>query len=75
MTDFERWLRAAIAAATEPSPAGLLDGIRRRHRRHLRRVGAACLAVVAAAGIAVCPARRTGHPWTLQEAGGKIPRR
>lgn len=52
MTDFERWLRAAMAAAAEPPPAGLLDGIRRRHRRHVRRVGAACVAVVAAAGIA-----------------------
>jgi hypothetical protein len=58
MTDFERWLRAAMAAASEPPPDGLLDGIRRRHRRHLRRVGAACLAAVAAAGIAVPVARR-----------------
>jgi len=52
MTDFERRLRAAMAAAAEPPPAGLLDGIRRRHRRHVRRVSAACVAVVAAAGIA-----------------------
>jgi len=58
MTEFERWLRAAMAAATEPPPAGLLDGIRRKHRRHLRRVGAACLAGVAAAGIAVPLATR-----------------
>ena len=50
---FERWLRAAMTAATEPSPAGLLAAIRHRHRRHLRRVGAACVAGVAAAGIAV----------------------
>jgi hypothetical protein len=57
MTDFERWLRAAMTAASEPPPDGLLDGIRRRHRRHLRRVGAACLAAVAAAGIAVPVAR------------------
>ncbi len=53
MTDFERRLRAAMAAAAGPPPAGLLDGIRRRHRRHVRRVAAACVAVVAAAGIAV----------------------
>jgi hypothetical protein len=52
MTDFERRLRAAMAAAAEPPPAGLLDGIRRRHRRHVRRVGAACVAAVAAVGIA-----------------------
>jgi hypothetical protein len=53
MTDFERRLRDAMAAAAEPPPAGLIDGIRRRHRRHLRRVSAASLAAVAVAGIAV----------------------
>jgi hypothetical protein len=53
MTDFERRLRAAMTAAAEPPPAGLLEGIRRRHRRHRLRVGTACLATVAAAGIAV----------------------
>jgi len=58
MTDFERWLRAVMAASAEPAPAGLLDRIRSRHRRHRRRVGAACLAAVAAAGIAVPLATR-----------------
>jgi hypothetical protein len=53
MTDFERWLRATMADATEPPPAGLLAGIRRRHRRYLRRVGAGCAAAVAAVAIAV----------------------
>jgi hypothetical protein len=53
MTEFERRLRAAMAAAAEPSPAGLLDAIRRRHRRHVRRVGAACVGAVAAVAIAV----------------------
>ena len=47
MTDFEHRLRAAMAAAAEPAPAGLLDGIYRRHRRHVRRVATACAAVVA----------------------------
>ena len=47
MTDFEERLRAAMAASAEPAPAGLLDGIRRRHRSHVRRVTAACVAVVA----------------------------
>jgi hypothetical protein len=42
-----------MAAAAEPPPAGLIDGVRRRHRRHLWRVGAASLAAVAVAGIAV----------------------
>jgi len=53
MTEFERRLRAAVAAAAEPSPAGLLEAIRRRHRRHVRRVGAACVGAVAAVAIAV----------------------
>jgi hypothetical protein len=53
LTDFERRLREAMAAAAGPPPAGLIDGIRRRHRRHLWRVGAASLAAVAVAGIAV----------------------
>jgi hypothetical protein len=53
MTDFERRLRDAMAAAAEPPPAGLMDGVRRRHRRHLWRVGAASLAAIAVAGIAV----------------------
>jgi hypothetical protein len=47
MTDFEDRLRAAMAASAEPAPAGLLAGIRRRHRRHVRRVTTACVAVVA----------------------------
>jgi hypothetical protein len=47
MTDIERRLRAAMAASTQPAPPGLLDGIRRRHRRHHRRVAVACAAVVA----------------------------
>lgn len=47
MTEFEDRLRAAMAAAAGPPPAGLLDGIRRRHRRHVRRVTRACVAVVA----------------------------
>jgi hypothetical protein len=47
MTKFEDRLRAAMAAAAGPPPAGLLDGIRRRHRRHVRRVTTACVAVVA----------------------------
>jgi hypothetical protein len=53
MTEFERRLRAAMADADEPPPAGLLDGIRRRHRRHVRRMGAAWVGAVAAVAIAV----------------------
>jgi hypothetical protein len=58
VTDFERRLRTAMAAAAEPPPTGLLDGIRRRHRRHRLRVGTACLAAVAVAGITVPLATR-----------------
>jgi hypothetical protein len=53
MSDFERRLRDAMAAAAEAPPAGLIDAIRRRHRRHVRRLGTACVAAVAAVGIAV----------------------
>ena len=66
MTDFERRLRAAMAAPPG-RPAGLLDGIHRRHRRHVRRVATACVAVAAVgiAGTVVTrgisrPARRAG---------------
>jgi hypothetical protein len=52
MTDFERRLRAAMAAAAEPPPAGMLDAITRRHRRHVRRAAAASVAAVAAVVIA-----------------------
>jgi hypothetical protein len=47
MTDLERRLRAAMAASAGPAPAGLLDGIHRRHRRHHRRIALACAAIVA----------------------------
>lgn len=47
MTDVERRLRTAMAASAEAAPPGLMEGIRRRHRRHNRRVIAACAAVVA----------------------------
>ncbi len=53
MSDFERRLREAMAAAAEPPPAGLMSAIRRRHRRHVWRLGTACVAAVAAVGLAV----------------------
>jgi hypothetical protein len=53
MTDLESRLRAAMAAATEPPPTGLLDGIHRRHRRHVWRVAAASVAAVAVAAAAI----------------------
>ena len=75
MTEFERRLRAAMAAAAEPPPAGLPDAIRRRHRRHVRRVGAACLGAVAAVAIAVPLATHamvTG-PANHPSAGPRVP--
>jgi hypothetical protein len=53
MSDFERRLREAMSAAAEPPPGGLMAAIRRRHRRHVWRLGTACVAAVAAVGIAV----------------------
>lgn len=69
MSEFERRLRAAMIAASEPPPANLRQDIRRRHRRHVRRVSLACAAVAAAIAIAAPPvahALRAAHP-----AGGR----
>ena len=56
MNDFERRLRAALSATASPPPAGLMEGIRRRHRRHLLRVVAGFAAVIAALALAAPPA-------------------
>jgi hypothetical protein len=55
MTDLERRLRTALHAAAEQPPAGLMDAVLRRHRRHRVRVGASLVAVLAAAALAVPP--------------------
>lgn len=56
MNDFELRLRDAMSAAGgEPPPPGLMEGIRRRHRHHLIRVGAGCVAVVAALALVAPP--------------------
>jgi hypothetical protein len=53
MTDFEARLRAAMAAAAGPAPSGLLEGIRRRHRRHVLRAAAAGAAMVMGVAVVV----------------------
>ena len=56
MNDFERRLAAAMSAMAGPPPAGLMEGIRRRHKRHLIRVVAGVAAAVAALALVAPPA-------------------
>ena len=56
MDDLERRLRAAMSGAAGSPPGGLMAGIRRRHRRHLVRVGAGGAAVLAALALLAPPA-------------------
>lgn len=55
MSDLERRLRDTLHGAAEQAPAGLIEAVRRRHRRHQIRTGAGLAAVVAAVAIAVPP--------------------
>ncbi|MGH3218131.1 MAG: hypothetical protein ACRDPY_05290 [Streptosporangiaceae bacterium] len=59
MTDFENRLRAAMqsSVAAEDPPANLVAQVRRRHRRHMVRLGVIGVAVAIAAALAVSPAR------------------
>jgi len=52
MDDLERRLRAALSAAAEQAPPGLMDAVLSRRRRHRRRVGAGALAVTVAIAVA-----------------------
>jgi hypothetical protein len=72
MTDFERRLRAAMAASAGPAPAGLLDGIHLRHRRHHRRIAVACAAVLAfgVAGTLIARGVMAGPAGTGPPAAG-----
>lgn len=56
MDDLEHRLRAAMSGAAEPPPTGLMAGIRRRHRRHLIRIGAGVAATLAALALLAPPA-------------------
>lgn len=59
MTEFENRLRAAMrsSVAAEHPPVDLVAQVRRRHRRHLTRLGAIGTAVVIATAFAVSPTR------------------
>ncbi len=59
MDDIERRLRAAMISVAEAPPAGLMEGIRQRHRRHVRQLSFGYLAVAAAIGLAVAPLSHT----------------
>lgn len=59
MTDFEDRLRAAMesSVASEQPPRGLVELVRRRHRRRMARVAVAGVAVLLLAAAAIPPAR------------------
>ena len=65
MNGFEDRLRAAMesSVAGELPPGGLMDQVRRRHRRHLARVAVAWAAVLLAGVVAIPPGRAAllGH--------------
>jgi hypothetical protein len=82
MSGFEDRLRAAMesSVAGEHAPAGLLEGIRRRHRRHLARVAVAWAALLLAGVAAIPPSRAAllGHgalPVRSPATLGPVPRR
>jgi hypothetical protein len=56
MDDIETRLRDALQSAIRLPPPGLIDRVRRRHRRHLKRVAAGWVASAAAVAIVVPPA-------------------
>jgi hypothetical protein len=55
MSDLERRLRDAMKGAAEQPPSGLMEAVRRRHRRYQIRTGAGAAAVIAAVAIAAPP--------------------
>jgi hypothetical protein len=61
MSEIEDRLRAAMQAAFELPPPGLIERVRSRHRRHVRRVAAGWVASVAVVAIAIPPVAHTLH--------------
>lgn len=55
MTDIESRLRAAMLSLADQPPAGLLEGIQRRHRRYRGRQAAGCAAAVLALAVGTQP--------------------
>jgi hypothetical protein len=83
MDEFERRLRGALRAVSETPPPGLLAAVRRRHARHVWRIGAGWVAAVAVVAVAVPPVthalRSGGGPGGTggagPAAGGSAPAR
>ena len=76
MDEVERRLRAAMRGAVEQPPPGLMEAIRRRHRRHVRRVALGSAALTATFALAVPvfahglrASLRPGHPAAGHVAG------
>lgn len=72
MSDLERRLRDALHGASEQPPSGLMDAVRRRHRRFQIRAGVSAAAVIAAVAIAspaVAGALSHHHAGPIPAAG------
>ena len=78
MSEFEDRLRAAMASAAGPAPAGLLDAIRKRRRAHRLRVTATVAGVTAMAAIGAPLAvelAAAGFATGSGSDGGRLPHR
>jgi hypothetical protein len=74
MGDLERRLRDALHSATEQPPSGLMEAVRRRHRRYQIRTGAGAAAVIAAIAIATPPIAVALHSGSTGGRHGIEPR-
>jgi hypothetical protein len=71
MDEVERRLRQAMREAMEEPPAGLMDAIRRRHQRHLRRVVLGCAGLTATVALAVPAVVHGLHHDPLRPGGSQ----
>jgi hypothetical protein len=65
--ELRRTLGGAIAAAESP-PAGLMQAVRRRHRRYQRRLGAGCVLGAAVLALALSLVARGSHESLTRRA-------